>query len=506
MDTQPQLAWWQRLVERAYRYAVGDAIPTPSVTDDRRLGWVSMGSAVGYNDRPENDRIQGYKDALDAWRANPIARQIIALITDFIVTEQVIPSAQGDMGKFVERFWYHEENHMATRMPELMDELSRAGDLFITLFRNPIDGMSYVRPVPANQIMGIDVADNDWEKELAFYQRMPVGTEPRKWLSPWHPDAPESDAVMLHYFINKPVGALYGESELASILSWLKRYNRMLEDRVRLNFAARAFHWFVKVPNHKVTEKQAQYSTPPEPGAIIVHDDNEEWTAGAPALNASDARHDLEAIRRLIATGSGQPPFWHGDAGDVNLATARVMQEPALRRLQRRQEHTRQMITDLCYIAALRSNEVRRGRSKPKRSDITLQLADLTREDNRSLADAAKNVADGLTQLWQYQVSPSKTLSRRILKMIFSFAGDELSEQELNDILNETEFVYTPPDPFGGGEDSEEADETADEGKKKDDNADKPAKKKDDETKSKASIYSHAGFNGGANGKVSSRT
>jgi len=41
--------------------------------------------------------------------------------------------------------------------------------------------------------------------------------------------------VMLHYAINRPVGATRGESDLAPILKWALRYNAWLEDRVRLN-------------------------------------------------------------------------------------------------------------------------------------------------------------------------------------------------------------------------------------------------------------------------------
>jgi hypothetical protein len=449
--TQPSLR--QQLATWLYRrFAVGDPIPTPTIGDDPRLGWLSL-NRQGVNDRNNNERLETYRAALDAWRHNPLAKQIVSIISDFLVTEEVRPTASGDIGRFIDRFWEHEENQMATRLPDLMDELSRSGNLFIVLFRNPIDGMSYVRVVPASEILDIETAANDWEKETAFYQYN-TGGEPRRWLGPDHPDAAGAEAVMVHYAINRPVGALYGESELTTILAWLKRYNRMLEDRVRLNFAVRAFHWLVKVPSHKVGEKQAQYSIAPEPGAIIVHDDNEEWQVVAPKLQAADASHDLKAMRMLIAAGSGQPPFWHGDANDVNLATARVMQEPALRRLKRRQLHTRQIVIDLCYVAYLRSVQQRKGRTRPDRGAISLKLTDLTRDDNRTLGDAARQVTEAMTRLMEFETKPSKTLHERILRMIFSFAGEPLTEEEVGKIMNETEFVYIPPDPFGNRADT----------------------------------------------------
>ena len=36
--------------------------------------------------------------------------------------------------------------------------------------------------------------------------------------------------------LNRPVGCLRGESDLAPVLPWLRRYSRWLEDRVRRGF------------------------------------------------------------------------------------------------------------------------------------------------------------------------------------------------------------------------------------------------------------------------------
>ncbi len=115
-------------------------------------------------------------------------------------------------------------------------------------FRNNLDGMSYIRFVTKDQIQKIETAPNDWETELVYYEAPPAGEyEPRRWLSPDHPEAGMADAVMLHYAVNKPMGAQMGESDLTTIIPWLLRYSRMLEDRVRLHWAARAFLY----PGHR---------------------------------------------------------------------------------------------------------------------------------------------------------------------------------------------------------------------------------------------------------------
>jgi hypothetical protein len=242
---------------------------------------------------------------------------------------------------------------------------------------------------------------------------------------------------MVHYSINRPVGALLGESELASILPALRWYNRMLEDRVRLNWAARAFLWFVTVPTNRVNAKAEQYSAPPEPGSIVVHDDGERWDMVAPNLRGLDAQHDLRALRQAISAGSGQPPHWHGDGGDLNRAVAGAMQDPALRRLRRRQRHLQHVVVDLCHTAYERAYEVGLARRRPDRSAILVDLPDISREDNESLALAAERLTGAFGQLVGALPGWSPTLAGQMLPLIFKFAGEPLSPGLTNMIVDE---------------------------------------------------------------------
>ncbi len=388
-----------------------------------------------------------YNNALEAWLKNPYAKRIVDLITDYTIGDGLTPTAAGDIGRFVTRFWTHPENRMPLRLPDLMDELSRSGDLFLIMFRNPTDGMSYIRALPKSEIQDIQTAPLDWEKEIAIIQKPQAGEPPTVWPTPNHPDAAGSDAVALHYSINRPVGALLGESELSTLIPWLTRYSRMLEDRVRLNWAARSFLWFVRVPTGQVNAKSEQYGAPPEPGSIVVHDDGEEWDMKTPALHGNDAGRDLLAIRQLIAAGSGQPPHWHGDGGDVNLSTAKAMNDPAIRHLRRRQRHLQYMVIDICTVAYNRAYEVGRGRTTPRPDAITVELPDISREDNSDLAGAAASLANAFSTLLNTTSHPSPTLRHRILTLIFRFAGEQLTPAELDEIDRELQTAELKPKP-----------------------------------------------------------
>jgi hypothetical protein len=405
---------------------------------DDSTGWYSFEG--GPNDRDASEILQQYTDALEAWRKNPIAKRAIDLMTDFCLGDGFIPTAPGSMGTWIDAWWNHPKNAMPLRMPELSDELGRAGDLFLTLHRNPADGMSYIRPVPKDRIIKIETRDNDWETEIAYIEAG-GSYEQRRWLSPSHPASPETDAVMVHYAANRVVGALMGESDLATIIPWLLRYSRMVEDRVRLHWAARAFLWIVTVPTGKVQAKKEQYRTAPEGGSVIIKDDSEEWTAVSPDLKSMDAQFDLRAVRQMIDAGTGMPPHWRGEPHDVSLATATAMAKAATRHLRRRQLYLRHMAVDLCHVAYTRAHQIHRRRASPDAGKISIAIADIDRDDNRELAESARDLATALQNLTatvtNADTRQSPTLRRLILQAVMKFAGEPLDDDTLDTVLQE---------------------------------------------------------------------
>ena len=435
-----------------------EALSAVSVRVDDSQGWTSLTSRPHDYDPATMQEL--YQDALTAWRKNPIAWRIIGITTDYCVGDDIrITSTNRTLNRFIQAFWNHPQNRMALRLESMSDELARAGDLFVLMFRNQQDGMSYIRFVTKDRIEKIETAPNDWETELAYYEvgvdgASPGGVNPgdsRKWLSPEHPGAAEAEAVMLHYAINRPQGALMGESDLTTMLPWLQRYSRMLEDRVRLNWAVRAFLWIVTVPANRVREKQEQYHAAPEAGSIIVKDESESWDVRAPTLHAQDARADLQAVRGMIDAGSGYPPHWRGEAGDANLATATAMQGPTERHLLRRQQYFGFMLQDILYHAYQRAAEA--GAYYPlKEQDyarlFTMQVPEISRWDNESLARAAQGITSAVAALTASLPQQPPTLARWVLRLAFRFAGEPLNEEDISAIMQE---IQERKDEIGTG-------------------------------------------------------
>ena len=450
-NPQSTLTRRQRFAFGLFRILTGHdptALAAVSVRVDDSRGWTSF--TGGPNDRDAAEMQQQYQDALEAWRKNPMAKRIIDCITDYVLGDGMTPNAPGQLGQFVKKWWNHPKNHMDRRLPELCEELSRAGDLFLTLHRNPADGLSYVRPVPKDRIIRIDTLPNDWETETAYHEIQETG-DPKIWLSPEHPGAETADAVMVHYSVNRVVGCLMGESDLATMIPWLLRYSRLIEDRVRLHWAMRAFLWVVTVPQNMVRAKQEQYRSPPESGSIIVKDEAEEWQAVTPDLRAFDAQFDTRAVRQMIDAGSGMPPHWRGEAHDVSLATAEAMEHSASRHLRRRQLYLRFVVTHLAHTAYTRAHAIGKVRGRPNPDAITVEMTDIDRDDNQDLASAANTIAqalDTLTTIVQPQPGRSAALRRLALRMVLRFAGEQLDEDQIHEIMRELEA--NPPEPAPG--------------------------------------------------------
>jgi hypothetical protein len=404
---------------------------------DDSPGWI--GTSDGRHDYDGGTIIKLYQDALAAYRKNPIALRIIGITTDFVIGDQItISSPNPALNAFIMAFWNHEKNRMQLRLEAMCDELSRAGDLFPVLFRNEHDGMSYLRFVTKDTITKIESDPSDWETELKYCQ---TGyPNPRDWLSPHHPDAEKDPAIMLHYSVNRPLGSLLGESDLTTMIPWLQRYSRMLEDRVRLHWSIRAFLWMVTVPSDKVKEKREQYRSPPDAGTVIVKDSTETWEAVTPMVRGADAQPDMAAVRNMIGAGSGYPQHYFGEAGDANLATANAMGAPTIKHVLRRQQYFSYMLCDILYCAYQRAVQIGKQPALPSNDYgvlFNVNAPALTREDNESLGRAARGLARAFQSISEELPGPSDKLARLMLKESLKYAGLPQSDGDIDAILAE---------------------------------------------------------------------
>jgi len=286
-------------------------------------------------------------------RTNPLAARLVTMTTDFVVGS----GARLTGAPWAHTFWDDPLNRIGGRVYRWCDELSRSGELFLVLSRNPVSRMSYVREVPALLIDRIETDPDDLEREIRYHQ-LSADPEGRWW--PGSADT-EADQVMVHYAINRGAGDVRGLSDLAQIAVWLERYTMWLEDRVRINRYKGAYLWHVKVEGAlpgQLEARRAQYARIPNPGSIIVTDGHETWEAVQPHIAADDVQADGKALRLMIAAGAGVPLHFLAEGESANRATAREMGTATLRHYAHRQLVFRQIVEDVVRQAARRAGIV----------------------------------------------------------------------------------------------------------------------------------------------------
>jgi hypothetical protein len=434
------------LRERVARALFGDVIEKAinaavTVRVDDSAGWEPM-SGGGPADRPWTELLDDLQDALEAWRKNFMIRRIVSLTRSYVVGNGItISSRHREVQSFLDAFWSHRKNRMDRRLGPMCDELTRSGELFVTLHTNPVDGISYVRFVPATQIREVDTDPNDYEKELRYGQIQQATTELRWWLSPEHPEALTPAAgnglppLMLHFAVNRPIGATRGESDLATILKWALRYSTWLEDRVRLNrIRTRAALLDIEIADDSQVEKKKYQLRRDDPlkAGIYVHGPGETATLHALRIDADDAEADGKALRLAIAAGSSTALHYMGEGEGTNYATAREMGEPTARFYTERQTEFINFLYDLVTTAHQRYIAVTSKRA-PAAGDLQLQpsVTEIARADNQTLASAARDIVDALAEMRQHGWIDDQTA----IRLAFKFAGEAIDEEEIKRIL-----------------------------------------------------------------------
>ncbi|NPV55230.1 MAG: hypothetical protein HPY76_00955 [Anaerolineae bacterium] len=389
-------------------------------------------------DRLSYSRQEMLAECLLAWRINPLARRLVTLTSQYVIGDGLkITCKHPATNNFIHQVWQHPLNRLATRTVDWCDELTRSGNLFI-LVSTDGGGMSYLRAVPAAEIDSITSRPNDIEQPLLFQPRAGAGEPLMLKPPPYRAYDPANDPqpfapVMLHYTINRPVGAQWGESDLAPVLRWLSRYANWLEDRARLNRFRNTFVYVVSGRFTSERERQerqrALHQAPPTPGAILVKDDSEHWEVLAPKLESDEAAADGLALKKMIAAGCGVPLHFLAEPESATRTTAEAAGGPAYRAFEQRQQYFTWLVADILNVCIRRRRLVLgavRGSPSPE-ADVHVHGADISARDNASLAGAAADMAPVLCMLRDRCLIDDE----EFLRLLYRFSGEALDPAEM---------------------------------------------------------------------------
>lgn len=419
------------LIDRLKGLFVSRPVPTQRVQLDESENEFLVGTSslnTSEFDRPQYSREDILTQCLDAWRYNPLARRITEIISQYVVGAGFsVSSHDAKTESFLQDFWTHRFNHMDTRLIELCDELTRSGNLFI-LISTDAGGMSYLRLIPASQIDKITTKENDLEQELSYTLKPKPFEDPITYPSYDPSHELTSIPVVIHYAINKPAGAIWGESDLSPILKWLSRYSAFLDDRVRLNRYRNAYLYVVKASYSSENTRKARQAqlalNPPTPGSILVTDESETWDVISPKLESDDAERDGLALKKMIAAGAGIPLHFLAEPESSTRSTAEASGGPTYRKFQQRQTFFQYLIHDLLMIVISRHNLIT---SNNLSSELEVHPGDLSGRDNVALAMAGSN----LTSAFQTLYDLGGVSLEEMVRVLYRFIGEDGDPKEI---------------------------------------------------------------------------
>lgn len=443
------MSWFERLFSRFSHLAV------PVETDVT----FPAGRSFTHDDRDRYpfELREILEQSLEAWRLNPLARRIVSLTTQYVVGAGLaITCKHPRTSEFLRKFWDHPLNRMDTRVMEWCDELSRTGNLFILLSTDSA-GMSYVRAIPASQVDRIECRPNDVEQPTRFILKASFDQLEPQTLPAYDPFAsPPAEGfspVMLHYAINRPVGAQWGEPDLAPLLKWISRYSAWLEDRARLNRFRNSFLFVVKSNFSGEAQRlarQAQLNAnPPAPGSILVTAENESWSVIEPKLESADANTDGLALKKMLSAGAGLPLHFLAEPESSTRTTAEAAGGPTFRHFEQRQNFFLWLVKDVLRVVVERRGLIDRRVHPDAVFEVT--GSDISARDNAALAIASASIMAVLEKLRDRALIDDAEL----LRLLYRFAGEPL---DANEMLHRGESAPAPirydllqPDPAASG-------------------------------------------------------
>lgn len=384
--------------------------------------FIGGGSSSHYRSRLDYDRQKVLAECLRAWRVNPLARRVVSLQTDFIIGEGLgIQCDHKATHKFLLEWWRHPLNDFDSQLPDWCDELARSGNLFFILSANPMDGMTYVRPLPADSVREIVSAPNDVRQELQY---LPEDTSAEAWEA--YNGSDGQPTFVLHFAVNRPVGSPWGEPMLAPMLDDFGRYRTWLEDRARLNHFRSAFLYVVQGAYSSEADRQTREnhinSHQPNPGSILVVNDSEKWSTISPQLNSGDATQDGLSLKKTIAAGAGIPLHYLAEPESSTRTTAEAAGTPAFRGLERTQKQFLAMLRQMARIAV--AHRRRFDRRLNPRARIQVLSPDITERDNSLLSLAAARILPSLMDLFDRRLIDS----REALRLYYRMAGETFDQ------------------------------------------------------------------------------
>jgi hypothetical protein len=377
---------------------------------------------------------------------NPLARRIVEYTKNYVVGDGIsLRAADPAVNAVVQQFWNDPVNRLDFMLPESVRELSIFGEQCWLAAVNPVNGRVRLGYLDPAEIEAVEWGEMAIGAEAEMVVSVPVAVlrksangEPARRFriirvdeDPSSPTYGRLTGECFYFAVNKARTASRGISDLFAISDYLDGYDKMLFGLIdRVGFS-NAFIWDVlmKGATEDKIQEWLKEQKPPRPGSVRVHNEQVEWKAVAPTLNAGDFNEAARTIKNMNLAGAGFPEHWFAEGGNVNRASALEMGEPTLKTLIERQGLVAFMVRQAVEFAI--DQAVAAG-TLPESADRTfdVKMPQLSVRDMAKAAGAVSQVASAVVSLRQAELIDRDTARQMIAAAAIELGVEMHAEQD----------------------------------------------------------------------------
>ena len=299
------------------------------------------------------DYLAMHAKAFEAKNHNPIAKQIVDVITNFTIGKGVTvlfkdETAQAEWNDFVKRNrlpeFLRSDCDSATWAGEFMTQKLLVGGLCVVKHRDPSTCWEVV--TDPRDITDVHYYHFQWPTQYQLTYK--AGDTASEYVVE---DVPADEII--HVRFNVAPGEKRGRSDLYPVLGWLKRFKdyynaKVVKAQVEESFA------IVKTVKGSPEDVAALMADPsitqtPPPGSVIIENEGVTTSFLTPTNSSTSSRDNVgEQIKTIIGTGVGLSPEYLGvSSSGAARATAMQHDKPSSRKFERRQMDMEEYIRQL---------------------------------------------------------------------------------------------------------------------------------------------------------------
>lgn len=359
--------------------------------------------------------------AVNAYRANPMAKAIIDTYVSFCVGDSGVnyQCNNPQVRAVVEEWWEDPRNQIAARQELQLRSHLIMGESLLEVMVGAASGVVRYSPIDPGRISEVDLLGGNplWPEKVWIGNRMTGGAYDLSVVAVDDSTGLRNGEALFWPSFQALDTDVRGTPFLMSIVDQLDSYDTVLSNLVDRTALARYLVWDVEVQGGQeevdafVAGRGGTHV--PRSGSVEVHNQSVKWEPKTASTGADEDSVAAKSVLTQVAAGAGLAKTWLAEPDGANRATSHTMAEPVRRRvggvqrmwLNYQREFARFVIDRAVAArrlpAMVEATDPRTGHTYqvPASRSITITGPEIAASDAQITAQTLLNISTGLANM-----------------------------------------------------------------------------------------------------------